>query len=92
MHNHFISTDIIFIITQLLIKKMLVYMVFVVPVKTLTLQLFIFLSKIFNGEKYCYLVVAKTKVGPIKNVSIPKLELVACVLLTNLIRYVISSM
>ena len=51
-----------------------------------------FLSKIFNGEKYCYLVVAKTKVGPIKNVSIPKSELVACVLHTNVIRYVISSM
>ena len=67
-------------------------MVFVMPVKTLALQLFIFYLKIFHGEKYCYLVVAKTKVTPIKNVSIPKLELAACVLLTNLIRYVISSM
>ena len=43
-----------------------------------------FLSENIHGEKYCYLVVAKTKVAPIKNVSILKLELLACVLLTNL--------
>ena len=51
-----------------------------------------FLSENIHDEKYCSLVAAKTKVPPIKNVSISKFELLACVLLTNLIRYVISSM
>ena len=51
-----------------------------------------FLSENIDGEKYCSLIVGKTKVAAIKNVSIPKSELLACVLLTILIRYVISSM
>ena len=51
-----------------------------------------FLSENIHDQKYCSLVAAKTKVAPIKNVSISKFELLAYVLLTNLIRYVISSM
>ena len=55
-----------------------------------------FLSENVHGEKYCCLVVAKTKIARetswSKNVSIPKLKLLTCVLLTSLIHYVINSM
>ena len=71
---------------------MLVYMLSVIPVKNAYAAIIYFLSENIHGGTYCCLVVTKTKFAPIKNVSIPKLELLACVVLTNLIRYVISSM
>ena len=71
---------------------MLVYMLSVMPVKNAYAAIIYFLSENIHGGTYCSLVVTKTKFAPIKNVSIPKLELLACVVLTNLIRYVISSM
>ena len=45
-----------------------------------------------NGEIYSNLLVAKTKVAPLKKIPIPKLELCGAVLLTTLIKNLIVNL
>ena len=45
-----------------------------------------------NGEVFTSFVVSKTKVAPIKQITIPRLELMACVILAQLLKVVLESL